>query len=138
MIPKLKPGVHSFVSLSVCGLQVLVQGGKRERWREGGKVEGGFPWFHEAQSFSCETQYPWLDPKHGAGDARLPSKGKMGWERMEKTGVPCNKHRRAFTSQCTRVIRRAHFLHIQLPRRPVERKNRKKCRELVDEKKNAD
>lgn len=34
MISKLRGGVHSFVSLSRCGLQVLVQRGKRERGRE--------------------------------------------------------------------------------------------------------
>lgn len=39
MISKLRGGVHSFVSLSRCGLQVLVQRGKREREgdREGEK-----------------------------------------------------------------------------------------------------
>lgn len=63
-------GGNSFVSSLVAFMsKVLGGGGGGEK-----KMERGFPWLREAQSFSCETQYPWLNPKHGAVDARLPSK----------------------------------------------------------------
>lgn len=61
-------------------------------WRPGGKGKKiwkrGFPWRRKAQSFSCETQYPWLNPKHGAIHARLPSKGNREYlPSFTSTGV---------------------------------------------------
>lgn len=51
--PKAQARVHSFVSASLWPSSVSP--GRKAKGSGGG---GWFPWPREAQSFSCETQYP--------------------------------------------------------------------------------
>lgn len=114
---KAQVGVHSFVSLSLCLWPSSLSPerkkrdrGRGERWKE--DFHGFAKLRVSVVKLNIRDSIPNTEPAMRVCRPRVGWGGGGGKERI--TGVLCNKHRRAFTSQCTRVIRRAHFLHMHL------------------------